>query len=333
MTGNRPIALLVALAAACAACRGTSKRADTTVPDTQSEMPQVPRDTLLRDLEATVIENYSHQSLNNYGAYRDGLARDTPITLIAVTPWGTVMRRSPQALQKRGLFQSRAARLLAKNLELHLSDDGSVGWVFDEISYRIDVEGRVASIPVRQTSVYVRDFDRWVLVLEHLSYPTGIEELRELAARDELAIPQKLDNRYRVAAANELIAMVGKLHNRRPSSGAPPIADTDSLILMPDRDHELHGADAAQAPSLATLFGPGTTVGLRQFRIGVAKNKQVAWMASNLVVRTVVNGDRVEVGLRGSYLFVKHDDTWRIVQMHLSAPITERDLERRIFGE
>jgi hypothetical protein len=135
------------------------------------------------------------------------------------------------------------------------------------------------------------------------------------------------------APSRELVALVGRLHNAGPAQEMPPVRDDPgTLLLLPDRDRELRGEAAGGAPSLSSIFGPSTTVGVRDYRVGVAKNGAVAWMAANLVVRTLVNDSQVDLGLRGSYVFVKRAATWELAQMHLSAPITERELSRRTFG-
>lgn len=303
-------------------------------PDTRPDTSDVPLDVLRHDLEATVMENYSHLTLGNFGAFRDGLAGDQSVTLIGVLPNDVVVGRRPRdAARDRRLYPMLGPTILAKNLEVSTADDGSVGWMFDEMSYRVPYGGRTASIPIRNTGVYVRDFDRWVLALEHLSYAVSIDDLRGMAANGTLEEPRRFDSQVQAAPARELIALVGKLHNAGPSQAMPPVrAAPGTLLLLPDRDHELRGDAAQVAPSLSSVFGPSTTVGVRDYRVGVAKNGVVAWMSANLVVRTLVNDTRVDIGLRGSYVFIDSGKGWELAQMHLSAPVTERELSRRTFG-
>jgi hypothetical protein len=292
----------------------------------------VPRDALARDLEATVIENYSHLTLGNFGAFRDGLAPEVPVFLIGVTPNDLVLGRRPTtAGRDRRLYRMLGPTLLTKNLEIQMSEDGSVGWVFDEMSYRIPYSGRTASIPIRNTSVFVRDFDRWVLVVEHLSYAISFDDLRSMAASRSLPEPGRFPSR-REGPARELRELVGHLHNTGPLRARRIRSAPGTLVLLPDRDHELRGIDAAQTANLARLFGPGTTVDLRDYRTGLAKNEKVAWMAANLVVRTTINDEKVNLGLRATYVFDLGPSGWEVVQMHISAPLTERDLSQRLFG-
>lgn len=333
------IAALAGAAGVCAlaaGCPGSRQTAAVTVDPTEvdSEDPAVPREELTRDLEATVMENYSHLTLGNFGAFRDGLSPEMPVTLIGVTPEDVVAGRRPAAAGRdRRLYRALGPTLLTKNLEIQLSEDGSVGWLFDEMSYRVPYGGRTASIPIRNTSLFVRDFDRWVLVMEHLSYAVSIDGIRGLAASGRLVTPAELPSRYQIAPARELLRLVTSLHNAGPTRALAAIrAAPGTLVLLPDRDHEMRGASAAHAPSLATLFGPGTTVVLRDYRLGIAKNQKVAWMAANLAVRTVINDEKVDLGLRGTYVFELGPGGWKVVQMHLSVAVPERDLGRHIFG-
>jgi hypothetical protein len=326
----RAFALAALVATACA---GNGNNGDTVNPaDVQQEMPEVPREVLAHDLEATVIENYSHLSLGNFSAFRDGLSPDQSVTLLGVTPGDVVLGRRPaEAGRDRRIYRVLGPTLLSKNLDVHLSEDGFVGWTFDEMSYRVPYQGRTASIPIRNTELYVRDFDRWVLVMQHQSYAMSFDDLRTLASSGALEAPKRFTSLAMVKGARDLISLVGKLHN-----AAGPIAQGEGvLVLLPDRDHEVRGADAAQTSSLAALFGAGTTVGLRDYRIGIAKGGGVAWMAANLVVRTGVsegNQAAVDIGLRGTYVFRRGAAGWEVVQMHISAAVPEAELSRRMFG-
>ncbi len=327
----RPFALAALVATACA---GNGNNGDTVNPaDVQQEMPEVPREVLAHDLEATVIENYSHLSLGNFSAFRDGLSPDQSVTLLGVTPGDVVLGRRPaEAGRDRRIYRVLGPTLLSKNLDVHLSQDGFVGWTFDEMSYRVPYQGRTASIPIRNTELYVRDFDRWVLVMQHQSYAMSFDDLRTLASSGALEAPKRFTSTAVVNSARDLVSLVGKLHN----GGSRPIAQGDGvLVLLPDRDHEVRGAEAAQTSSLAALFGAGTTVGLRDYRIGFAKGGGVAWMAANLVVRTGVsegNQAAVDIGLRGTYVFQRGAAGWEVVQMHISAAVPEGELSRRMFG-
>jgi hypothetical protein len=336
IAGARPASLLtlaLALAAACGGTRRVVAPATVAGPETPDAETPIGRDAAAHDLEATVLEIYSHLTLGNFAAFRDTLAGEEPVSLIGVTPGDVVVGMRPRgAGYDRRLYQATSPTVLAKNLEVHLSPDGSVGWTFDEMSYRVPHEGRTASIPVRNTSLFVRDIDRWVLVLEHQSYPTPLDDLRAAAAARHLPRPASFAARPLPAPARDLVRLVDLLHDADRRGRVKVASGAEALVLLPDRDHELHGAEAADAPALAALFGPRTTVSVRDPRLGLARSGEIAWMAANLMVRTVVNDEPVEIGLRGTYVFRRVGRSWELVQMHVSAPVTERELGRRVFG-
>jgi ketosteroid isomerase-like protein len=328
-----PFLIAAFVLAGCAGGRAVGVQA-APPPELDEVEPEAGGESAAHELEATVLEIYSHLTLGNFAAYRDALAGETPVVLLGLTPGDVVVGLRPRAAGRdRRLYRATAPTVLSKNLEIHLSDDASVGWTFDEMSYRVPYGGRIAAIPVRNTSLFVRDIDRWVLIVEHQSYPSSIDDLRADAAAGRAAQPGRFPSLPVEGTARELVRLVGLLHNAEPRDLGRRVAPGgDTLVLLPDRDHELHGAEAVDGPSLATLFGPNTTVGLRDYRIGMAKNESVAWMAANLVVRTVVNDEQVDLGLRGTYVFRKAARGWELVQMHISAPLSEMALSRRVFG-
>lgn len=320
---------------ALCACSGSSKRPVALPVVEQESREDTGIDELRHDLESTVLENYNQLSLGNIEAYRDGIASDREIVMVGVTPRDLVLGKDPKGLSRdRRLYRQREPKLLSKNLDVHLSADASVGWVFDELSVRVQYLDREASIPVRATSVYVRDVERWLLVAEHLSYAIALDELVTLAARDELSqvagMKSKRAQDHELSAT--LIGLVGHLHNGGSDEGVFEESER-SLLLLPDPDMEFHGDRARSVAPLAELIGPGTMVGVRDFRITVGANQQNAWMVANLLVKTAKNGEPLEVGLRGSYVFAKrNEDDWIIVQAHVSAPLREEQISERVFG-
>jgi len=290
---------------------------------------------LERDLEATVLENYSQLTLGNIEAYREGVSADERLVLFGLSPLDVVLEHRQTARDRR-LYRRLGPTLLSKNLDVHLSTDGSVGWVFDEVSYRVPYIGREASIPIRTTALYIRDVERWVMVMEHQTYALPIDEIVAMVAADRLPQPRRFKTAYdkKSGQARQVLSIVGRLHNddseryrRRKIAEA-----ADALVVMPGPD-EYHGEQASESPSLASLFGEGTTVGIRDYRIQIARSKEVAWMAANLVVNTTVNDDPIELGLRGTYVLEnRKSHGWMVVQMHIGAPIFERELSRRVFG-
>jgi ketosteroid isomerase-like protein len=291
---------------------------------------------LEKSLESTVLESYVQLTFGNIEAFLDGVALGRSLHFVGVLPKDVAFGVNPPALQKdRRLYKHRNVRILSKNLDVHLSEDGSVGWVYDEISYRVEYMGREASIPIRSTAVYIRDVERWVQVAEHLSYgiPTG--EIISLAARDELreGPPFKTDHGDSRRLSASLVGLVARYLNGSSASHNLVFDAPDSLVLLPAAEQEFHASEAAEAPALAETFSQGTTAAIREFRVQYSPSKRVAWVVANIGVRTSFNGDPLDIQLRGSFVLEKRKDKgWGLVQTHISVPLLERQLSERVFG-
>jgi hypothetical protein len=304
-----------------------------------SKGPPTSNRDLIRDLEATVLEGYMQLTLGNIEAYADGIARDRDIALIGIAPRAVVVGRNPRAVSRdRRPFRGIDAKFYSKNLDVHLARDGAVGWTFDEVSYRVRFLDREASIPIRVTSIFVRDIDRWVLVHEHMSYALPIEEVIALARAGRLRSPRALCKKKKCDSESPglpriveaLLASKGKERYQRLAS-----AD-QALLVWPGPEHEYHGREVNDAPPLAELFGLGAKVSIHDYRAYVGPGRKVAWVVANLEVSSV-DGE-LTIGLRATYVLSvarvgTNKFSWKIVQSHVSVPIDAGELSRRVFGE
>jgi ketosteroid isomerase-like protein len=324
---------------------------------------------LRRELEATVLENYLQLGLGNMEAYADSIDTGDDVTSIGIGP-DDVFAGAPDdgcagagatspeamALSRRGC--GRAAERLpfrsgepclqgsegeapclgvfSKNLGVRMSRDGTTAWVVDEISYRVPHRGRQAAMPLRYTAVFARDLERWVLVMEHLSYPLSSELMRELAAAGALAAPASLE-KHGVPSlwqiVHEYIAVDAAGRARSPVLAATRTASEDRVILLPDPRAELRGASIYSAPNLADEFGPGTQVSAQDMRVFFAPGGRVAWMAGNLAMTTRVNDQAVTIGMRLTAVLEQDEGAmWRLMQAHVSVPVRKDQLEAQVLG-
>jgi len=329
--GRSRLAFLCVSMLVLASC-GSKTRKSAVLPASSEEQADFGLEELRKNLESTVLENYDQLNNGNVEALMDGVAIDRKLQIVGVTPSDIIVGKSPAALgEDRRLYRERDVQILSKNLDVHLSRDGSVGWVYDEISLRVGFEGREASIPIRSTAVYVRDVDRWVLAAEHLSYGFPVTDVFRLAAQGKLAkVPRlKIDYGGPRERAAPLIGLAGVFVNRG-DLGTPATNRSDTLVLLPGPELEFHNAIA---PALSTLFGPGTTVAVREFRIEVAETKRVAWMLASLTIQAKFNGDPTSIPLRASFVFERgKEDGWGIVQAHLSVGLEQEQLSAHVFG-
>lgn len=440
------IALVAALLSGISGCQkaspGTVVRADSI--ETRQD-PQLGERDLLRDLEASVLENYLQLTLGNMEAYADSIARNREVVLVGVQADDLAYGKNPsKSTDDRRPFKDRArpkcgrpenpqsrsagsqraaerpadsaspnqpkgsdqpdngpsdqpgegasangsaraegraatsmqpdaeqcARIASKALDLHLYRDGSVAWIADEIAYRVPHNGREASIPLRFTSVLVRDIDRWVVVMEHTSYALPFQTILALAEKGELSQPEEMDSRTDDRGRSRLLrkAALGQLSADRQQTelhaakmarkyGADKVTQPDTyrldkslyLTLMPFRGGEYRGPETFDAPSitgiLSTRAAAQPRVEIDDYRLTIADNKRVAWMATNLSVTVPVrtpdgqpdgqpdSQKDLEFTVRGTFVFAFDSSGWNIVQSHLSVPVTESQLSEHIFGD
>jgi hypothetical protein len=136
----------------------------------------------------------------------------------------------------------------SKRLEVHLAQDGSAAWAFDEISWRIHVCGRTAAIPLRMTALFAREGDRWVQVFEHLSFgriaaPSPGGKLRGAQIRSAVASSDLVD---------ELSGVLAQGQFRAARNAAVVSAGPEAMMLGPEINDEWHSADVL-ASNLAGL--------------------------------------------------------------------------------
>ncbi len=243
----------------------------------------------------------------------------------------------------------------SKRLETHLARDMSAAWVFDELSWRIQMCERTAVIPLRITMLYARDGDRWVPIFEHMSFghppaprPEGLYGVR---------IPSKS------VPSSDFVDELSSAVSPVLSQKATPTrvaTGPEAMLLGPDIGAEWHGLDVLGAKLAA---GPMKTVEDRRIGyIGRSLDKAtVAYWIGNVVAdlpaRPGVAAGKVR--FRTTFVFerrrvISQDDArseaerkkleavscgvdaedcrWYLVQGHVSEPIGDSELAAFIFG-
>jgi hypothetical protein len=190
----------------------------------------------------------------------------------------------------------------SKKLEVQLAQDASAAWVSDEISWRIKACGRMAVIPLRMTSLFARDGDRWVLVFEHLSFARTPAPVRDGTLRGRTLKDARIDPDIHDALSRVLAPVL-----TRSLAKSPQVVSTgpESLILGADVDDEWLGPavlDAKVAPG--NLRAEDRRVGV------VGRHVETATMAywvgnfvADVPARAGVPAGKVR--LRGTFAFEK----------------------------
>jgi hypothetical protein len=302
-----------------------------------SESLPAPAD-LRRELEATVLEGYSQLSLGNVEAYRDQMAADVDVVLIELGP-GEVARGRREDLGVGALQLKPCDAVLSRNLDVRLSADGSVGWVFDDVSCRLPdpFAGREAAIPLRLTAVYQRYVDSWVLVQQHASYAVPAGQILRWTRAGEGRRPPRLGGEV-VAPDSPSGAVLARLAATIAGAGSWRVGeraiDPAATLLLPGPEDEYRGAAIDGAPTLARMF-QARAAALVEARVRLARNERVAWVVGSVEVRGEAEDQPFALWLRVTAVLERGGgdaDPWQLVQTHVSAPILPAQLRSRVFG-
>jgi hypothetical protein len=312
---------------------------DVTVPVTDTDAER--RQRMIAELEDEILSSYEHDELPDLDTDmidpRIGPAR------IGVGPgdvlFGSEVRERASSRWPLRIDNTLKTTVRSKRLDIHLSTDraATAAWTSDEVSWRITFCGRTAVIPLRITALYAHDGDRWVQVLEHLSFgrtpaPSADGSLVGRPMADAI-----IDTDLNDELGREIVALFSQQSDRiralvslDPEHRAEddPRQPAPSFLLAPDPDSEWHGDD-----DVARIqFADGKLVKIQDRRVGVigrsVAKATVAYMVANLVVQLQAG----MVLLRGTFVFEKRDDKWVVVQGHVSEPISDYELASRVFG-
>jgi hypothetical protein len=240
----------------------------------------------------------------------------------------------------------------SKHLEIQLAADLTAAWIADEVSWRIEMCGRTAVIPLRITALYAHDGDRWVPVFEHLSFgfqPTPRDAPLPKAIKTEVVSGDLRD---------ELSGVLGRGLLRVPHDPSVVAQDPGAMALGPDFGDEWHGAAVLEArvppgkledrrvgtvgrnPGDATVaYWVGNYIAELPARPGVAAGKARMRVTHVFEKRPLVTED----GTPGERASCAKDPAgragtanpscrWMLVQSHMSQPITDDELTRVVFG-
>ena len=332
--------LIVALGLA-AACNGNRAGPRAPLVDSAPSSEADPSGRMRRELELEVMSSYDRPSLDAAAAAAV-VDASVGLTVFGIGPddvaigralderWPVVEVLSTRPGEDRA-GELRGIDIVSHRLELFLSADSTVGWSFDEVSLRLPVCGRTASIPLRVAQVYVRDSERWTLVAEHVAYAQPMGRWLELAKgldgdKVATAVERQLESEAAQAALRLGLAPDG---DREVWDGGP-----GGVAVWPDPMQILRGGVARSGPSLAQGLG-ATAVTVEGIRLALGPTRSVAIANATLIARldrTLEDGSPLEIRLRGTFVLERVDETWRIRLAMVSVPITLGALVGRTVG-
>jgi hypothetical protein len=326
---------------ALAACNGNRAGARAPLVDSAPAGEADPSGRLMRELELEVMSSYQRPSLDAAAAAAV-VDASVGLTVFGVGPGNVAIGRAlderwpvVEVLSQRP-GEDRVGEVLevdvvSHRLELFMSADATVGWSYDDVSLRLPVCGRIASIPLRVAQVYVRDSERWTLVAEHVAYAQPMGRWLDGAkgpdgAKVATAVERQLESEAAQAALRIGLAPDG---DREVWDGGP-----GGLALWPDPLHVMRGGAARSAPSLAQTLG-ATAVTVEGLRLALGPTRSVAIANGTLIAaldRDTESGAPLEVRLRGTFVLERFGDDWRIRLAMVSTPITIGALVGRSLG-
>ncbi|MBP9089021.1 MAG: nuclear transport factor 2 family protein [Kofleriaceae bacterium] len=311
------LAIAAAVALSLLACDRTKKRTALILPDQIEVQQRDPRLALQQDLIAEVLDSYERDAppeiqmslLNTVGIARIGVG---PGDLLA----GDDMTRAPS---RWPLLLDEPAAVVSKLLRVQVSTDLTSAWVSDEISWRIPACGRMVVIPLRLTALYARDGERWVNVVEHLSY--GHEPVAlDTGLRGKTPAPAVVSRRV----ADEVSRSIAPMLSGRMS---PSISrDADAVALGPRWQDEFRGAMVGVTPVTPMRLLA------EERRVGVVGRDTTAASVAYWVGTLIGQTPTGKVRLRGTFVLERRDDAWVVVQSHISSPVDDEELAQRILG-
>lgn len=317
------------------------------------------RQRMVGELQDDILAAYDRDDATDIDtsliAAKVGLAR------IGVGPgdmlFGDDVRRRASSRWPLFVEPGTPTEVRSKRLDIHLSSDRLVvaAWMSDEVSWRVSLCNRIAAIPLRITALFAHDGDRWVRVVEHLSFgnvPTPTPELYGLPVTPAVVSD---------ATARAMLAALAPVLAHDPAGLASAVwldrqhlAETDllkpspTLLISPDPDGEWHGTDDIGRAQL--VDGKLEPEALRIGTIGANPSRATVGYAVGNFVATLVDRSGVEGGkvrLRGSFVFEKRAENhttaidcsnpknacrWYVVQGHVSRPVDDISLASIVFG-
>jgi hypothetical protein len=331
-------ALAAAAAAATVAALGCNGKRPITRTPLVDSAPVTEGDIggrLVRELELEVLASYDREKLD-FVAANSAIDPSVGFTVIGVGPGDVRTRTSPDDRWPIFKVADEPVRVVSRRLELFLSVDQTVGWSYDDISLRLEVCGRTASIPLRVAQVYVRDSERWTLVAEHVAYAQPMGRWLDSARGPEgAALPTSIEKQPESNAAQEAIAQLIASDDDRSVWAA----QVSTLAIWPDPLHVLRGGTTRSGPPLArTLGDPGdVSISIDGIRLALGPGRNGAIATATLLAKVkrlnAGKDETVEVRLRGTFVVERIGDSWRARFAMVSTPITPGELVARSRGQ
>jgi hypothetical protein len=331
----RRLILCALVAAAAAACNGNKPITRSPLVDSAPVNEGDTGGRLVRELELEVLASYDRDKLD-FVAANNAIEPSVGLVVIGLGPGDVRNGTSPDDRWPIHEVAGEPVRIVSRRLELFLSIDQTVGWSYDDISMRMEVCGRTASIPLRVAQVYVRDSERWTLVAEHVAYAQPMGRWIDGAKGPEgTQLPTFVEKQPESNAAKEAIAQLIASDDDR----AVWAAQVSTLAVWPDPLHVLRGGATHSGPTLARSLGdPGdVSISIDGLRLALGPGRNVAIATATLLAKvkrlSAGKEETVDMRLRGTFVIERVGESWRARFAMVSTPITPGELVARSIGQ
>lgn len=346
------------IAAGCRqALPGTSSTANVESAPIETELER--RQRMVGEIQDDILASYERDDASDI----DTAFIDTKVgpARIGVGPGDVLVGEDVgrRASSRWPLFveQGTSTEVRSKRLDIHLSSDRLVGaaWMSDEVSWRVMLCGRTAAIPLRITALFAHDGDRWVRVIEHVSFgnvPSPTPELYGLPIAPAVADPsvaRAVAQALAPVLSRDTAAVSSVVWLDRQQTAEEDLRKpSPTMLISPDPDGEWHGTDDVGRAQL--VDGALELEGVRIGTIGPNPARATVAYAVGNIVATLADRPGSEGGkvrLRGSFVFEKRADKhttaidcgnsknackWYLIQGHVSRPIDDSSLASMVFG-
>ncbi len=320
-----------ALVVMIAACNGTRPPPRAPLVDSAPISEGDASGRLVRELELEVLASYERTQLDEIAA--SGVIDPT----VGLTVFGVGQDVSVgSAPTERWPVTSVAGAgvdVVSRRLELFLSGDRTVGWSYDDVSLRLPVCGRIASIPLRVAQVYVRDSERWTLVAEHAAYAQPMGRWLDAAkGPDGRQVPSAVEKQKESLEAQEALGVALSPDGDR----AVWDGSAGGLVVWPDPLHVLRAGAARSGPSLAQSLG-ATAVSVEGIRLALGPGRNLAIASATVLARLPRTGEggaatSIDIRVRGTFVVERVGEIWKVRFALVSTPITTGALVGRTLG-
>ncbi|MBK9069683.1 MAG: hypothetical protein IPL79_01540 [Myxococcales bacterium] len=225
----------------------------------------------------------------------------------------------------------------------HISTLGSSGWVTDDVSWRVEVCGRVLSIPLRYTAVMRRDGERWYPLMQQVSIAT--RDVAAADATDEAAAvaavsgrvpaqapPPELDGTMALALAGQAGASLDVIGPMAAATARPTAEAATGLVELIQSGRVLAGSAQAGAVAARGAKDEGAVgywVGVIRVDAAAAQRLFAGQVVAPVSSPTELVG---ELDLRVAVVLTQQKQQWVAAHLHVSLAIGYERLVRRMFG-